>query len=257
MKKNYLILAALIMMLPLILPAQNTEVAGTEAPREEKKPWIHVGADFVSRYVWRGTAYGKAPAIQPTLVFDPQIGLKLGAWGNYSITGDYAEADLFLSYTFKGASVVFTDYFFPNENIPMNKYFNYKNATTGHQFELGVGYDGPEKVPIHFFAGTILYGADKKLDKMIIDTLAQDTTYSYKNRYSTYIELGYTIKNFSLNVGFTPMAGVYGTSAGIVNVSLTGRKTFVITDKFNLPTYASLVFNPQSQNIYLVFGLTL
>lgn len=251
MKKKLRILPLLfLMMFPAFTEAQDNS-------EQEKKPWINVGADFVSRYVWRGTAYGKSPSIQPFLTFDPNIGLKVGAWGSYSFTGDYAEADLFLSYSIKGISITFTDYFFPNENIAMNRYFDYNNATTGHQFEGALGYDGPEKFPIHFLAGTIFYGADKKTDKMTIDTITSDTTYTYKNRYSTYLELGYTYKNFSLNIGFTPFDGVYGTSAGIVNIGLTGRKTFHITDKFSLPTQASLIFNPQSENIFLVLGITL
>ena len=41
-----------------------------------------IGTDLVSSYVWRGSAYGDSPALQPALSSTfPDRGLGLGAWG--------------------------------------------------------------------------------------------------------------------------------------------------------------------------------
>ncbi|MEI6766599.1 MAG: hypothetical protein WCM76_13280 [Bacteroidota bacterium] len=224
---------------------------------QEKKKWLSIGSDLMSRYVWRGTCYSRSPNVQPSITFDPGIGLKAGAWGSYGIMGDYAEADLFLSYSFKGVSLTLNDYYFPNESAPVMNYFNYKSATTGHQFEAALGYDGPEKFPIHFLAGTIVYGADKKLDKTTIDTVTMDTTMTYKSRFSTYFELGYTFGMFNVFAGFTPAAGIYGDGMGVINAGITARKEIKITDKFSLPAQMSVITNPRARNIYFVFGISI
>ena len=62
---------------------------------------VHVGADFVSRYVWRGSDFGESFSVQPALTLG-HSGLKVGAWGSYSLSSDAAmsnELDLWASYT--------------------------------------------------------------------------------------------------------------------------------------------------------------
>ena len=42
-----------------------------------------IGADVVSRYVWRGTDFGNSPAIQPSMSASFRDGqLELGYWKN-------------------------------------------------------------------------------------------------------------------------------------------------------------------------------
>ena len=44
-----------------------------------------IGADVVSRYVWRGTDYGNAAAVQPFI--ETNLGpITVGAWGSWSIS---------------------------------------------------------------------------------------------------------------------------------------------------------------------------
>ena len=242
-------------MISLVLLLMTSSLLFSQEP--VKKKVFNIVADLMSRYYWRGTCLSKNPNIQPTIYYEAPFGLKAGAWGSYDFSGNYAEADLFLAYAYKGASLTINDYFVMNEGLGNNRYFVYDNESTGHQFEVQLAYDGPEKFPLHVLAGTIVYGADKKQDEMLIDTVSMDTTITYKNQYSTYIELGYTIRNFSLVVGFTPMEGMYGNTLGVINLGLTARKEIRITDKFSLPCQASVFMNPQKHNIHLVFGITL
>jgi len=210
---------------------------------------LNVSADICSRYVWRGLDYGSSPSIQPTLSLIKKS-FEIGYWGAISTLGNYCETDLYLKYTLKKFSLTVTDYFFPVNIIPANKterYFNYEDKTTGHIFEGLLSWKGPDKFPLYVFAGTVLYGADK------------DT--SGNNRYSTYAEAGYSfkVKNNGLDVffGFTPYEGLYGNGIGVVNIGVSGSKKIKITENFELPVKATLVVNPQTENIHLVFGITL
>ena len=75
---------------------------------------VSIGADVVSRYVWRGTDFGNAAAIQPTI--ETTLGsVTVGAWGSWALNGaaDGNECDLYASTQVGPANVILTDYFFP------------------------------------------------------------------------------------------------------------------------------------------------
>jgi hypothetical protein len=275
MKKFYLLFFAFLSLVKL---SYTQEITGG-VPFQ-----INVGADVMSRYIWRGSDYGNSPSVQPTLSFD--IGnFEIGYWGAISITSNYLESDLYLKYTIKGFSFGVTDYFIPAMvmNSPYNdtRYTIYKNTNkinfdtvhgitinrfTTHALEGFVQYKGPEKFPISILIGTYFYGNDK----LAIDTVFTKTnkilSVNFKNQYSTYIELGYsfTVKgyNFDVFAGMSPMKSMYTTPLytkgfAFVNTGLTGYRKIKISDKFDLPIKASAIFNPQTSSIFLVFGVTL
>ncbi|MCW8818976.1 MAG: hypothetical protein OQK61_01520, partial [Ignavibacteriaceae bacterium] len=64
-----------------------------------KAEGFDVGADVVSRYVWRGTQFGDGIAVQPWLSYSfPGIGVEVGAWGSYDLSDeDASEADLYVT----------------------------------------------------------------------------------------------------------------------------------------------------------------
>jgi hypothetical protein len=229
------------------------------------------GADVVSRYVWRGSDYGNSPAIQPNVSFSI-AGFKIGVWGSYGFVpysrkindsttktmGNFVESDLNISYTFKGITLMVTDYFFPNPLCPNedNRYFNYDNKTTGHTFEASLSYVGPEKFPVQLFAGMHIYGADKCKDSTGVCGAGD------KNNYSIYLEAAYqfTVKGIGVKpfIGGIPYeSSWYGSSAGIVNLGFTVSKNIKIGNDYSLPVYTSIITNPQTQSVFFVFGLTL
>ena len=240
---------------------------------EEAKPGkvtLNVGADLVSRYVWRGQNFGSSAAIQPTLSVDA-FGFSLGAWGSYafsrhtlwvddstSVDYHFTEIDLFLSYTYKFFTLMLVDYYapLPIDTLPGMNYFHWKNQTTWHTIEVSLVFNGPEKFPVQFLASTLLYGADK----------GKDTTGVYgagtRNNYSTYFELSYQfeVKGFGIRpfIGGIPFASAwYGPKAGITNVGINVRKEIPVSKKFSIPVQSNLVFNPMSKKAYLVFILSL
>ena len=226
---------------------------------------IKVTADIVSNYIWRGTV-GNAykgntfsPNFQPTIsyIHGP---FEIGAWGSTDFAGTYKETDLYATLTLGTAAITINDYFFPDVSglmSPTAPYFNYDNKKTGHMLELALSYKISDQVPFSILVATMFYGADKKYD---FSKKAFDMD---KQNYSTYIELGYAFKKFSAFVGMTPANGYYGASYGgydtfgVVNMGITATRNLKISDKFELPLKGTIGFNPQSEMMYMVFGITL
>ena len=192
-----------IMNLLLILSMLNGEVT--------------IGADVVSRYVWRGTDYGNAAAVQPSI--ETTIGpVALGAWGSWSISPGPADAsgnecDLYASTTVGLVGFTLTDYFFPAYagtdsllNLDM------------HIFELSAVADVG---PVSILAAANVSGDDDN---------------------STYLELTYGA--LSLGLG----NGLYSTNGEFAPVSFgisASRENFS----------ASYIINPDKETSFLVFGV--
>ena len=242
------------------------------AQKGNESATINFGADLMSRYVWRGIDFGNSPAIQPNFSF-AWNGLNIGAWGSYAFAGHkiqlndttvvdggtYAESDLFISYTYQWFTLMVIDYFMENGLNPNNgnKYFNYKNATTGHTFEGSLSFEGPEKFPLQVLASTLFYGDDKNKDSSGVYGHGQ------QNNYSLYFELAYKIKLRKLGVELKPFIGGipfgsswYGPYAGVTNLGLNAKKEIPITKLYALPVQVALITNPQAQSVFFIFGIS-
>ena len=208
---------------------------------------LNVGADFVSKYIWRGQDLGSA-AVQPTLGIAYK-GLSFSAWGSYGLvdTEDTKEFDLTLSYTIGGFNIGVTDYWFSEGLDPKGRYFKYDAHGTNHLFEANIGYDFGVLSLQAFtnFAGN--------------DGLNKDG----KRAYSTYVELAAPFKlvtvDWTAAVGVVPFATTSYETTGfaVTNVSLKASKDIKVTNSFSIPVFGQIVANPCSQKAYLVFGFTL
>lgn len=257
----------------LSLKAQDEKVLDEiEAEKGFNQASVNLGADVMSRYVWRGTDYGNSPAIQPNLSFSWK-GLNIGAWGTYAFSshdirlndstminaGSYAETDLYISYTYQWFTLMLFDFFTVNGLNPNegNRYFNYQNATTGHTLEGSLTFEGPDNFPLQVIASTLFYGADKNQDSTGVYGLGTN------NNYSTYFELAYKIQLKRISVELKPFIGGipfgsswYGPSAGVTNIGLTAKKDIPITPKYALPIQVSIITNPQAQSMFFIFGIS-
>lgn len=207
---------------------------------------ISINVDLMSRYIWRAIDFGASPSIQPSITYTYK-NLSFGTWAAYNTPGGFAEVDLFASYTLNNFTLLFNDFYYPDELSTNNSYFNFKNKNTGHTFEAGLKYTN-QKIPMSLSVYTFVYGDDKKPN-------------STDNYYSTYIELGYS---FSINEvdceligGITPIEGYYADKFSFVNFGFTVKKIIPITSSFSLPIKASLITNPKNENIFLTFGVSL
>ncbi len=245
-------IAILTLNIGMIFSQENEEKS------ENEKAQISVGADFVSRYVWRGQQFGNA-SVQPSMNFS-KSGFGAGFFGSASLMGNSydalaQEADININYTFKEIITINAgDYFFPID-FSRNKYFEYGKDSTGHIFELGLSFNGTEKIPFSFLIATSLYGADTRKANGDLN-------------YSTYSELKYN-KNFN-NTEISAFAGAslttpgdnltsfYGnTDPAIVNLGITLSQKIKITDKYSLPVFGSFITNPEAESVWLIFGISI
>ena len=118
---------------------------------------VFVNADFVSSYIWRGIDSGNA-SVQPSLGLNWK-GLTVYAWGSTEFREKNNEIDLSLEYEYKNLTLYFNNYFTQTEDEPF-KYFNYSSHSTGHTFEIGVGYMFSEKFPLSISWYTTFAGND-------------------------------------------------------------------------------------------------
>lgn len=178
-----------------------------------------IGADVVSRYVWRGTDFGNAAAVQPSI--ETTVGpLSVGAWGSFPLTDPMGtsgtagnECDLYASTTVGPVGITVTDYFFPGYGAA-DSLLNLDKHTIELSGTADVG-------PVSILAAANLSGDDDN---------------------STYLEL--THGAFSLGLG----NGAYSTDGEFAPVSLgvtAGRDNFTV----------SYIINPNKETSFLVFGV--
>jgi len=216
-----------------------------------------VGTDIVSSYVWRGlpqgSTHGGTPNFQPYLSYTAG-GFSIGSWASGSFDGGIKEVDLYATYAISPLfSVTVTDYNygFASTGAGNQKYFNYDNDKTDHIIELTAAYAGVKAFPLSLSLNTMVYGADKKVN----------SSGDLKQAYSTYFELGYPLSSNAKvfaggSLGKSPNT-YYTDGFNFTNIGLKVSKSIEITDKFSLPVYGILGFNPNASNAYFVVGISL
>lgn len=229
---------------------------------------IVLGADFVSRYVWRGFDLGaNAPSLQPNVALVAG-GLTVGFWGAYSFSNEEAldEIDFYASYAFNlgengGAlSIGFTDYMNPNSGVPLSNFNNYdavpdegEDALEGgpgaHFIEINAGYSGPESFPISLSLNVFAYNVEKNplYFQVGYNTAVSDVGLSFF--------IGGTNGQSDLEYSETLF---YGTDKfDITNVGFTASKSITITESFSLPIFGSVIVNPAADHMFYVVGIKL
>ena len=213
---------------------------------EERFVQFDAGADFVSRFVWRGISEGDAPYIMPWIDMtfgrnNHKFNLLVDVAQPFS-KDDLFQFDIEASYCFKDAfRLTLTDYFVTDDPFEGAGYFNYNERTGNHLLELSAEFEGTERFPARLMAAYNFYGSDP--DRSI------------------YLEAGYKAEPFTFFLGMTPRTGMYHTEDGFgfsfVNIGFTFEKEIPVTEKFRLPFFTSLIVNPQAERVYLVAGISL
>lgn len=222
------------------------------SPFKEENPdtisTVVLSLDIKTRHTWRGELTVKALNFQPTLKYHYK-NLTIGAWSAYAVNNSYAEIDLYVSMKFlKYFSISLYDYFCPNENIKFNNFFDYRNVTTPHTLDVYLSFDGTPTLPLNFLISTMVYGLDKDI--------------TGKNQYSTYLETSYTfqLKNkdkLDLFLGGTPFSNYYANHAAILNTGFKYTKFVHFFNDIQTPVYGKVVLNPYTENLFVVFGITI
>ncbi len=208
---------------------------------------LDLGADLVSRFVWRGMTLSAAAAVQPYIEYSYK-GLTVGSWASYTLAKDpYQEIDLYISYNKSVFTLTLNDYFVILDSIGTRSgYLDLNQQSTQHALEGILEISDIPNVPLSLTVGVMLYGADLDMND--------------ENYYSTYIELDY---NFAIGeteasafIGITPSEGLYADDFSIVNLGINVSREINVTDKFSVPLFGSLSINPDSENIFFVVGVS-
>ncbi len=212
-------------------------ISSMNAQEEEgSKATFDLGVDFASRYVWRGGSYSDSPAAQPYVEL-ASGNFTLGVWASYETGGEVVgqEFDFYASYSFGAISVGFIDYTFPRDDAS-DGYFMMKN----HIGEASLSFDGVESFPLTAIIYANVYNDDEN---------------------SIYTELGYpfTIGGTELSAFIGAGNEVYTTDGdfNVTNFGISASKDVKITDSFSLGVSASTIFNPDTEDAYLVFVISL
>ena len=203
-----------------------------------------LGADVVSRYVWRGIDFGNSASIQPSLEFSAGK-LVIGTWASYAmspVSADASEHDLYLSYTAGPISIGVTDYYFPNSKGEAADFFNFENPDGAHVLEPFISFNGVEGFPVTILAAINAYNeADQSiyLNASIAPTV-QDV-------------------DLSLGAGFSARESEWYATGGfsMIDLSIGASKSIPFTNKFKLPVFVQYILNPTAERSYLVFGFSL
>jgi hypothetical protein len=100
---------------------------------------IGIGADVVSRYIFRGTDFGNAVTVQPGLAYSTHS-FEVGAWSSWAIDGGGAnENDIYASISVGPGGITVTDYFFPAA-APAD-FFSYSDGDAVHILEAALSLD--------------------------------------------------------------------------------------------------------------------
>jgi hypothetical protein len=216
------------------------------------QPEVGVGADLVSRYVWRGYDFGESASVQPALSVTAGP-LKVGLWGSYAI-GDASanEIDLTVSYTAGPVTVGVADYTFPPSPLFNVNNFDGEDANGdpdpgSHFIEPFVSVAVPGGVGL--YAGTFVYNDEA---------------------YSTYLEVNYGTEVGAVGVSVAlgsvlaldlPAGGstLYGTEDpfALTNLSVKVARSIPLTEQFSLPVFGQFVVNPYDEQGFLLFGVSL
>ena len=225
MKKTLLIAASLLLLI-------------TTSPKANAQEW-NAGLDIYSSYIWRGLKFGTGAAFQPSVEFSAG-GFAIGGWGSFSTGSDEAaEADLYASYGFdlgENASlgITFTDYYFPP-----SMYFDKNSHFLEPMISLGLG-------GFSFDAAYMFYEGAGNGDAS----------------GDIYLQAGYSFGAFDFTVGggngqYSMEDEDEDDKFGISNVAIGTSKEIQITESFALPISGSVIWNPSSEQFYVVVGISL
>lgn len=206
----------------------------TYQPETAAAQEISTGVDLYSTYVFRGVAFS-GPAVQPYVEFSAG-GFSIGAWGSQGIDGSAAdgytgfqEMDLYAAYEFDfGLSLGITDYYYPG-----SEYFDGES----HAFELNVGFE----IENFSLAGNYILNEAAGAGSAGSDL---------------YFEAGLSLGAADLFVGAGDGWHSSDGDFALVNVGLSTSKEIKITDTFSIPLSGAVILNPDTEQFYVVVGVS-
>ncbi len=186
---------------------------------------VSTGVDFYSTYVFRGIAFD-GPSWQPS-VSVTSGDFSVGAWGSQGYTG-FQEMDLYAGYQLGDLYVGLTDYYYPGSAW---------GSEDAHAFEVNLGYS----MDAISLAGNYILN---------------EGTVAGSTGGDMYFEVGYALDQADVFVGAGD--GWHSTTGdfSLVNIGVSTGKDIVITEDFTLPLSGAAIWNPDSEQFYILVGFS-
>ena len=192
------------------------------------------GVDFYSTYIFRGVAFS-GPSIQPYVEFSTG-GFSIGAWGSQGIDGlasegslGFQEMDLYAAYEFDfGFSIGLTDYYYPGTD-----YFD----SGSHAIELNLGFE----LDNFSLSGNYMFNEAEGAGSAGSDL---------------YFEAGLSFGSVNIFAGAGDGWHSMDGDFALVNVGLATTKEIKITDSFSIPLTGAAILNPDTEQFYIVVGIS-
>lgn len=235
-------------------PDEETPQKNNWGARLRETPFT-LAMDIQTKYMWRGMEMmteESAPVMFPTVGYTWK-GLYAYAMGGYAFNGKYAEVDLGLSYTWRGLTIGFNDYYYPTVDS-VNDGYSKGGDKCGHWLEACITY-APEKIPLWITASNFFYGPDKHTNE----------EGESKQAYSTYIELG-TYYDFQKSHRVSAACGMacnkscynaYETGFSVCNIEAKYTYNLAFKNGWALPLSGAFIYNPHFDKAYFNFTMHL
>ena len=182
-----------------------------------------IGADFVSKYVWRGGDFGEA-SIQPYISTSIGENLEVGVWSSYALTDyGFSEVDAYISYSVGNFGLTLTNYTFPGLTDDDGKSL-YAGAFDTEGLEVSATADvGPV---------SLLAGYFTELEDL-------------------YFEASFGLGEFGVAIGAGDGAYSEDGEFALCNIAIDYSKEIG-----SIPAFGQLVYNPDDDAMFVVFGVS-
>lgn len=220
---------------------------------------MHLKLNLQNNHLWRGMEVADGLVMLTDVGYSFAQGhLSAGLWGGTNTRGTYKELNHWLRFQTGGFQLQLCDTynFSPGADYNNRQYFCYKAHSTGRFLDCTASYRLRGRWPLQLSWATILFGRDR------------DGSNTHQ-RYSTFCHAEaplwhddcWTVEAgiggaFALSPASGDQSHFYGTSAGIVHLTLTASRTLHL-GSYDLPLYVRGQWNPQSQKAYLQLGAEL
>ncbi len=209
-----------LLVLAVVLVFTSSDV--TKAQEVE----VSTGVDLYSTYVFRGVAYS-GPSWQPSIELSTGE-FAIGAWGSQGYDG-FQEMDLYAGYSFDfGLYLGLTDYYYPGSPF---------GDGDSHAIEVNAGYE----IDSFSLAGNYILTEAPNAGSAGGDT---------------YFELGYSLSEADLFIGAGDGWHSSDGEFALVNIGIGTSKEIVISDTFSIPVSGAAIYNPDSEQFYILVGFS-
>lgn len=219
-------------VIPFSYSKQQPETLITDSI-DKKNNWTdnwHISADLLNRWNWRGLNNVTGAVIQPDIGYS--FGnFSIGAWTNYSLADNRAtEFDSYLWYESPlGFNIEINDFFTPNELAEDGNFLN----PDFHILEVGA--------------------------RQQFGNLSLGGWYWFNYNDDIYFEAVWEM-NYNIRIVMGGGRGYYtdplnfNNKWSLCNIGLWLEKEIHITDTYSQPVVGRVVYNPEADQITMVFG---